>query len=87
MQNQIKVFSFASNNKRDMLSKSKIEKLRKDLKKLGVSNTEMSDTIGYSEATLIRILNGKQYNYDALVKLVGLRDDKLKANEALAKAI
>ena len=61
-----------------MLSKSKIKKLKAELKSLNVTyDTIIADEqINISEATLVRILAGKSYNAPALKRIIEIRDEK-----------
>ena len=61
-----------------MLSKSKIKKLKTELKSLGVTYDSIisDEQINISEATLVRILAGKSYNAPALKRIIEIRDEK-----------
>ena len=72
-----------------MLSKSKIKKLKAELKSLNVTyDTIIADEqINISEATLIRMFAGKSYNAPALKRIIEIRDEKKREADNLLKSI
>lgn len=72
-----------------MLSKSKIKKLKTELKSLGVTYDSIisDEQINISEATLIRMFAGKSYNAPALKRIIEIRDEKKREFDSITAKI
>lgn len=70
-----------------MLSKSKLKKLRSDLKHLGFTMEELEVKVQRSSPHLLKIFKGDKYEYTVVKALIDLRDAKKAELEQLQDAI
>lgn len=70
-----------------MLSKSKLKKLRADLKHLGFTMEELEAKVQRSSPHLLKIFKGDKYEYTVVKALIDLRDAKKAELEQLQEAI
>lgn len=60
-----------------MLSQSKLDKLKKQIKSFGLTDSELIQMLNTTKPTLKKILDGKKYDKDIIQGLIKIRDEKL----------
>lgn len=70
-----------------MLSKSKLNKLRKEVKEYGLTDAELTEKLGTTKPTLYKVLNGDKYDKDIVAGLIKIRDEKRAEAKQLEEAI
>lgn len=60
-----------------MLSQSKLDKLKKQIKSFGLTDSELIQILNTTKPTLKKILDGKKYDKDIIMGLIKIRDEKL----------
>ncbi len=60
-----------------MLSQSKLDKLKKQIKSFGLTDSELINILNTTKPTLKKVLDGKKYDKDIIAGLIKIRDEKL----------
>jgi len=70
-----------------MLSQSKLDKLKKQIKDFGITDAELITALNTTKPTLYKVLNGKKYDKDIVAGLIKIRDGKVLEAKSLEAAI